>query len=469
MKNRLLDILLALTMCACAPDAVIETGTAPELVPDIVEVTVPRNIAPLNFAVKDADRLRLEISSESGRIRSCGKVTDIPAGKWSRMLSEGDELEFKLLARKEGKWYGYAPFKVHLSDDAMDSHLLYRRIDPGYELYARMGIYQRELSSFVEKTVFDNSKVSPGCMNCHSVAKCDPANFQLHLRGNKGGSYIRGGGIPDRVVDMKNNRTLGLVYPYWHPSGDYIAYSANDIRQSFHNVPEKVLEVYDLASDIVVYDVRKDEIIVLPQLADSCRMETFPAFSADGRTLFYCCADRADNFADVRYSLMSVGFNPEDGSLSGEAQVVWKEEGRSVSFPRPSYDGKYLMFTVSDFGNFSIWHPEADLYMMDLADGTARALDELNSTDTESYHSWSSSSRWVVFSSRRLDGRFTRPYIAHLGDDGQFDKPFLLPFRSPEDEALMLQSYNIPEFCDGEVKIERNLIYNPERKQVTVR
>lgn len=469
MKRLLSDILLILTLCACTPGAVIETGSAPELVPDILEVTVPRNIAPLNFAVKDADRLKLEIRSGKGSIRLGGRYAGIPAGKWHRMLSESDELEFKVLARKDGKWYGYAPFKVRVSGDEMDPQLLYRRIDPGYELYARMGIYQRDLTSFAERVVLDNSKVSPGCMNCHSVAGCDPSSFQLHLRGNKGGTYIRGGGLPDRVVDMKNDRTLGTVYPYWHPTGDFIAYSTNDIRQSFHNVPEKVLEVFDLASDIVVYDVRKDAIIVLPELADSTKLETFPAFSADGRTLFYCCADRADNFADIRYRLMSVGFNPEDGTLDGEPRPVWEQEGRSVSFPRPSYDGKYLMFTVSGFGNFSIWHPEADLYMMDLADGTARALDELNSADTESYHSWSSSSRWVVFSSRRLDGRFTRPYIAHIGEDGHFDKPFMLPFRSPEDETLMLQSYNIPEFCRGEVRIEKNLVYNPERKPITVR
>lgn len=166
---------------------------------------------------------------------------------------------------------------------------------------------------------------------------------------------------------------------------------------------------------------------------------------------------------------MAVGFNSDSCSLSGEPRIIWQAEGKSVSFPRPSYDGRWLMFTVSDFGNFSIWHPEADLYQMDLASGRARPLEELNSPDTESYHSWSSNSKWVVFSSRRIDGRFTRPYIAHIGEDGRFDKPFLLPFSSPEYETLMLQSYNIPEFCSGPVSIDKDLIYNTERKPITVR
>ena len=469
MKKRLLGILLILAMIACTPGSVLETDAVPELIPDIAGVTIPRNVAPLNFAVAGAQRLKVEISAGESHIGVSGRFADIPKAQWRRMLSRSDELKFSVCALKEGKWYAYKPFTIKVSDDAMDPYLVYRRIDPGYELYSRMGIYQRELGSFREKVIFDNSQVSPGCMNCHSVARCNASSFQLHLRGSKGGTYLRGGGLPDRVVDMKNDRTLGTVYPYWHPSGDYIAYSANDIRQSFHNVSEKVLEVFDLASDIVIYDVRKDEIRVLAQLSDSTKLETFPVFSADGYTLYYCCADRAENFADIRYSLMAVGFNPTDCSLSGEPQVIWQAPGKSVSFPRPSYDGKYLMFTVSDFGNFSIWHPEADLWMMDLREGSARALDELNSSDTESYHSWSSNSKWIAFSSRRIDGRFTRPYIAHLNEDGHFDKPFLMPFHSPDDEAFMLQSYNIPEFCSNAVSIDKDLIYNTERKPVTVR
>lgn len=469
MKRQILYILAIFLLCACSPDSVIETGSAPELVPDIAGVTIPRNIAPLNFTVKGADRVSLEINAPEGRIAVNGRFADIPAGRWHKILSRADELEFRVCARIDGKWYGYAPFKVRISDDEMDPYLVYRRIDPGYELYARMGIYQRNLSSFDEQAVFDNSKVSPGCINCHSMVQCDPSSFQLHLRGNKSGTYIRGGGLPDRVVDMTNDRTLGVVYPYWHPSGDYVAYSTNDIRQSFHNIPEKVLEVYDLASDVIVYDVRKDEIIVLPELADSTKLETFPVFSADGKTLYYCCASCADSFADIRYSLMAVGFNPEGGTLVGVPETVWEREGKSVSFPRPSYDGRYLMFTLSDFGNFSIWHPEADLYLLDLASGQTRRLDEINSHDTESYHSWSSNSRWVVFSSRRQDGRFTRPFIAHLGDDGNFDKPFMLPFRSPDEEALMLQSYNIPEFCSGNIRLDRKLIYDNDRKHITIR
>ncbi len=52
--------------------------------------------------------------------------------------------------------------------------------------------------------------------------------------------------------------------------------------------------------------------------------------------------------------------------------------GKSLTFPKPSFDGKYLMYTLSDYGTFSIWHHESDLWLMDLATGESRPLDEVN-------------------------------------------------------------------------------------------
>lgn len=90
---------------------------------------------------------------------------------------------------------------------------------------------------------------------------------------------------------------------------------------------------------------------------------------------------------------------------------------------------------------------------MDLTDGSVRAMDEINSPDTESYHSWSSNGRWVIFSSRRTDGNFTRLYIAHIDKDGRGTKPFELPQADPSYHHELMRSYNIPEFMRGPVTI----------------
>ena len=132
------------------------------------------------------------------------------------------------------------------------------------------------------------------------------------------------------------------------------------------------------------------------------------------------------------------------------------DDSTSVSFPR--VNGRWLLFTAADFGTFPIWHKEADLMLLDLADGTVRRVDELNSDDTESYHSWSSGGHWVVFSSRRIDGRYTRLFLSHFDGEGNFSKPFLLPQEDPGFNQLRLKSYNIPEFVKGPVPDRQDAI-----------
>jgi len=107
---------------------------------------------------------------------------------------------------------------------------------------------------------------------------------------------------------------------------------------------------------------------------------------------------------------------------------------------------------MGKYGVFHIWHKDADLYMLNLVTGQIRSMKEINSPDTESYHSWSSNGRWVVFSSRRDDGNFTRPFIAHIDKNGHGGKPFELPCADPDFHRQFMKSYNIPELMKGAVK-----------------
>lgn len=465
MRNIFAYLLgFALLLCSCSVESEPQDNFPP-IYPDYLFVTVPPNMAPLNFKVEGASRVRVRIN---GTMCAKGPYAEFRRGVWKKLTEESDTLKVEVCAKVDGKWMEYLPFDIYVSRDSIDASLVYRRIDPGYELYAKMGIYQRELNSFKERAVYVNNSVGVGCVNCHSFAKGNPENMQLHFRGQNGGSLIAVAG-ESAVFNMKNGLTLGTVYPYWHPDGRYIAYSVNDIRQSFHNLPGKVLEVYDLASDIAVFDASERELLVYPILQDSTRFETFPAFSADGKTLYFCSAPSTRDFGNIHYGLYSIDFDSESAGVGDEIVPVWCSDGKSASFPRPSYDGKYLMFTVSDFGNFSIWHPEADLYMIDLQDGSVRPLEELNSSDTESYHSWSTGSKWIVFSSRREDGRHTRLYFSHIDPEGRWSKPFLLPQKNPDRNTELLQSYNIPEFCNGNVEVDAKRIASGSRLPIEAR
>ena len=129
--------------------------------------------------------------------------------------------------------------------------------------------------------------------------------------------------------------------------------------------------------------------------------------------------------------------------------------GKSLTWPRPSYDGKYMMFTLMDYGYFSIWHNESDQWLLDLQTGEARELKEINSEKADSYHNWSMNSHWVVFTSRRDDGYYTRLYMACVEDKGHFSKPFMLPQRHPmEYYSESLFSFNTPDFTKTKVEFD---------------
>jgi Tol biopolymer transport system component len=468
MKPYLLYLPLFLcALAACGTEEVVPSETRdewPVLFPDYTGVTVPASIAPLNFRVEaGCEKIDVVIEgSRSGRIhlQRSRATTVIPPAQWRRLLAgnAGDNLNVRVSVKQSGRWIRYGSFPIHVSAHPVDYGLVYRLIPPGYEVYGKMGIYERSLSDFTQTALIENTLLPGNCVNCHSFRMGDPAQMSLHIRGTYGSTAILSEGRTN-LYNTKTDRTIGnCVYPYWHPSGQYIAYSVNETRQVFHEQKDKRVEVVDARSDIAVYHLATNELITCPQLGSADAFETFPAFSPDGRALYFCSAEARpipNEYSQVRYNLCRIAFDPESGSFGQEVDtlVYAAAAGKSVSFPRPSYDGKYLMYALSDYGNFSIWHTEADLWLLDPATGESRALSEVNSADVESYHSWSSNSRWFVFSSRRMDGLYTRPYLASIDEAGRVGKPFLLPQEDPAYYESSLYSFNIPEFVTGPVRL----------------
>ncbi|MBR5100902.1 MAG: PD40 domain-containing protein [Bacteroidales bacterium] len=477
--NRFLYLAtVLLTLAACSPrerDA-SPAGTLPAIWPDYVGVTVPASIAPLDFTLPGADALDVLLTAPDGtKLHSSGKFTTRFSEKgWKTLLqrSTGDSLTVTVSGLYGGAWRRFEPFGIYVSKDEIDYGLTYRLIEPGYQIYSHMGVYERELGSFRQRPLLENTQFD-GCVNCHASRPQDPGTWTLHIRGSHGATLLRLNG-EIQAYNTKTDSTLGFcVYPYWHPSGRYLAYSTNNTRQGFHMQADKLIEVFDLDSDIQIYDLEKNELITAPQVKRPEIWETFPVFSPDGRTLYYTAAVKVEipgELPQSKYNLMKVSFDPETGAIGEDVALLVDAaaEGKSLCFPRPSYDGRYLMYTLCDYGTFPIWHHEADLWLLDLETGERRPIDEVNSADTDSFHNWSSNSRWFVFSSRRDDGLFTCLYIAHFDENGHAGKPFLLPQRDPKNYYEdLFRSYNVPEFVTGPVPLDRiraqKAINSPDR------
>jgi len=455
------------TGCREAVESPVQINEYPKIYPDYTEVTVPASIAPLNFMIKPEKYDRIDVvvtGKQKGSIHVQDKeIIQFPEKEWRRLLTEnkGSDIEAFVSIKDKDGWKQYKPFPVHISDYPIDYGLVYRMIAPGYVIYSKMGIYQRNLSDFEQKPIVENTLVPGMCVNCHAFNQNNPAEMSLHIRGEHGATMLQMNGNM-QLLNTKTDSTISAcVYPYWHPSGKYIAYSVNKTKQAFHEIRDERIEVFDEASDIVVYDIVHNQLFSCPQLKTE-NFETFPVFSPDGNTLYFCSATKQaiiqNDYKSIKYSLCKIAFDPGNGTFGDKIDTLISaaQTGKSISFPRPSFDGKYLIFTQSDYGNFSIWHREADLYLMDLKTGTSRPLQEVNSDNTESFHDWSGNSRWFVFSSRRDDGLYTRLYISSVDDEGRATKPFMLPQKDPRFYDACLFSYNVPEFIVSPVKVPVN-------------
>jgi hypothetical protein len=453
-------VLMAAGCSTHVPHDTTPAQRFPQLFPDYVNVTIPPNIAPCNFIIKEnGTNFCAEIRAQSGKphLVYSGKGTlAFRAGLWKKLLAEnaGKELYITVYSRnKKEKWVRYDPFTISIASDPVDRYLAYRLIDPGFEQWSEMGIYQRDLASFTETPIFTNRATGTGtCMNCHSFCKKDPDRMLFHLRAGYGGTILFHDNLLDKI-DTKTPYTMSAgVYPSWHPDGNLIAFSINKINQFFSLIPDQTINVVDFHSDIIVYNVEKNMVFTSPLLSTK-KKENLPEWSPDGKYLYYCVADTGEDIWKSVYELMRIRYDAEK-NLWGKVDTVlsYARFGASISFPKISPDGRYLLFTAAPFGYFTINYKESDLFLLDLQTMSYRPL-AINSDNTESYHCWSSNGRWIVFSSKRGDGLSARPYFSYFNAAGKEHKPFLLPQKDPTFYSLMYKSYNVPEFITGKVNV----------------
>lgn len=469
-KYKILSILIALQLFGCGgkPKDIEKVATMPPIFPDYVDVTVPAGIAPLNFSVVtdngNVERVDVTVKGANGdKIHTNGKYAKFDIDKWHKLTEEnkGKRLTVTVCAKINGKWLQYNDFNINVSKYPLDQWgLTYRRIAPGYEVYSKMGIYQRDLGNFDEFPIIENTMTDGQCYNCHTSNRTNPKDFVFHVRGEHGATMVSKDG--ECTWLKASNEKLGgsMVYPYWHPSGRYCAFSTNQTRQGFHIAGDKRLEVFDLSSDVLVYDTEKNEILLDTLLNTKAWSENTPSFSPDGKWLYFTTCLQQEyplKHKDEKYNLCRISFDENTGKFGSQVDTLFNAVAmdKSVTWPRPSYDGKYILFTLSDYGYFSIWHKESDQWLLDLATGEARPAEEINSNEADSFHNWSDNSRWVVFTSRRHDSLYSHLYITSMDDKGRFSKPFLLPQENPQEYyGQSLYSFNTPDFTKAKVNLD---------------
>jgi hypothetical protein len=453
-------LLFSLSYCNKNNKELIQINNYPSIYPDYINVTIPYNIAPLNFKVTgECDRAEIVFSGNKSTFTiRCRNKAEIPLRMWKKLLEEqkGDSVGVSVSVLSGGVWHRHKQFSLYISGDKIDPYLSYRLIEPGYEVWNKLQICQRNIENFDVTVIVDNNLIDGGCINCHTYSMQNESLSFFHLRHKNGGTMIQDNGVFRKLNTTTDSTISACVYGNWHPGGKFIAFSTNVIIPEFHSINNLRLEVYDTVSDVVVLDLDRNEVIKNRLLAGKNEFETFPAFSAEGNKLFFCSARATkmpDNYKSIRYSLCALDFNPEKVTFGTKTDTLissWRT-GKTISQPKPSPDGKYILYTSFNYGNFPVWHKEADLNLIRLADLSVDTLPAVNSDNADSYHSWSSNSRWFVFASKRDDGMYGKPYFAHIDENGKPSKAFLLPQKDPNFYDFFMKSFNIPELSRGPV------------------
>lgn len=477
--------LLVFSACTDRVEDARLVDKLPRIYPDYVGVTIPDGIAPMNFCLSGDDYETMDVmvrGSKDGEMHVQGDYADFDIDDWHELTAQnrGGTLTFTVCVKRDGEWTQYRDFQMTVSPYALDDYgLTYRRIPPGYEVGGNIGIYQRDIHSFQEDAIMTETALPSRCFNCHTANRTNPRQLTAQIRGEGGGTLVMKDGR-QQWLDTKTDSTKAAgSYAYWHPDGNYVAYATNAVHQSFFVGKTKPIEVYHNFSNIVLLDTRTNELVLDPRLMTTDWLEIFPAFSADGRTLYYSTS-RACNvpaeYLKVKCSLVALPFDARTGKFGERADTLLNGERDNQSYvlARPSYDGRWLMYTRCSRSNFPIVQPDADLWLMDLKTRDVKPLTAVNSRQSESYHNWSSNSHWFVFASKREDGQYTKLYLSSIDDQGRATKPFLLPQRNPwKYYHSLFDAYNVPDFTRTKVELDiretRNQVFSDDRPKVTIR
>ena len=470
-------------------------GRAAKIHPDYSGMVIPANIAPLNFSVQEkGSGYYVKIHSKQGpkiEVHSRSPNILIPRSSWRELLeaNRGREIYFDIFVKRadsgassqsaEGLWRRFDSVANKIARENIDGFLVYRRIEPAHSTWREMGIYQRDLQAFDESIVLDNGYYGAGCLNCHAFCNNRTDKMLIGIRSPKYGSSAL-------LVDGGEASKIGTKFGYtsWHPSGRVAAYSINHVSQFFHTARDEVRDVVDLDSLLAYYLVETGKVKTTPAIAKKDRLETYPAWSPDGRYLYFCSAPKRwtenttipENYDEIKYDLVRISYDAENDKW-GELETVLsaQDTGLSILLPRISPDGRWLLFCMCDYGCFPVYQSSSDLYMIDLKAPKKNSRHEyrrlgINSDQSESWHSFSSNSRWIAFSSKRKSGVFTRSYISYLDEEGRVYKPLLLPQKNPIHYDSCLWTYSVPELVTGPVKVRKEqlgrVVRGPERAPV---
>ena len=352
-----------------------------------------------------------------------------------------------------------------------DPYVVYRLVGVPFDIQRAPDTFIRDIRSFeVEPFLLAREQY---CFNCHTFSSQTGTQgkvaYQARYLGPKRSdlrTYLA-------IYDLSEGRGWRVRLPFnvqmttfvaWSPDGTKLALSANQYIVAAQPITLETQLAGENTSDLAVYDLQKGQAWLLPGADLPDQLEIHPQWTPDGRAIVFSTAGPGRHPALLLFDLAVIPYNQGRG---GEPRLIpgASANGRSNYFPRFSPDGRWLSFNQGDGGD--LIRPSSDIYLMpaDLQ-GKAHKLESNAPYAADSWHSWSSNSRWLVFASKRDDGIYARLYFTEIDPQGRASPAVRLPLR--EDP---LTSFNIPEFVASRPQVSERQLYEAirvERPAVSV-
>ena len=309
-----------------------------------------------------------------------------------------------------------ATASVSVDRGALRDRIVYRLVEPLFNAGQDAVLKELRLEEGVPRGI---PAVASVCVGCHTY-RGDAAAFNSRLGTDRRlfAATIAGGGLDSAQAKIGEFSFVSLS-----PDGKTIAAAIR--TRSAIEVKKSNIEPFDMsysAGDIALIDAGSLAFQLLEGACEPRVVEDMPSWSPDGASLVFvryapAAAPSALNPMSICTIEIAVGRGGEPKPLLSDPPSKY------CYFPRYSPDGKWISFVAADASRSYFARRSSDIWLYERSTGRLRMLESNLEGAMDSWHSWSSDGKWLVFSSNRDPSGLTALYLTRIEADGKAHPP----------------------------------------------